>query len=483
MTATVVIVGRPNVGKSTLFNRLIGRKLALVDDQPGVTRDRREGDASLGGRRFALLDTAGLDRAKAGTLEDRMRGQTEAAIDDADLCLFVIDARQGVTPMDRHFAEIVRKKGKPVLLLANKCEGNKASFTLGDAWGLGLGEPIAISAEHGVGLGDLYDAMLPWLDPYDDEEVDAAASPETSDAQEAAIAGLDDEEAREAALEKLDEAERLSEKRPLRLAIVGRPNAGKSTLINTLLGEERMLTGPEAGITRDSISVDWNWQGQPVKLWDTAGLRRKSRVNEKLEKMSVTDALRAVRFAEVVVLMIDAASPFDKQDLQIADLIEQEGRGLVIALNKWDAVEDKQKLLKYLEEEVGYLLPQIKGVALVPLSGERGQGVDKLMKAVFDMYAKWNSRIRTQKLNRWLAAMLERHPPPAPGGRRLKIRYMTQARNRPPTFIGFCQRADDVPESYIRYLVKGLRDDFDLGGVPIRFNMRAGRNPFDKGDR
>lgn len=463
MTATVVIVGRPNVGKSTLFNRLIGRKLALVDDQPGVTRDRRAGEASLGGRRFVLLDTAGLDKAKAGSLEDRMRAQTEAAIDDADLCLFVMDAREGVTPMDRHFAEIVRRKGKPVLLLANKAEGNKGGLGASEAWGLGLGEPIAISAEHGMGLGDLYDAMEPWLEPPEDE-------PEESG------------QARDAEDESMTEAEALSPKRPLRLAIVGRPNAGKSTLVNTLVGEERMLTGPEAGITRDAISVDWNWQGQPVKLWDTAGLRRKARVNEKLEKMSVTDALRAVRFAEVIVLMIDAASPFDKQDLQIADLIEREGRALVIALNKWDAVEEKQKLLRHLEEEVSFLLPQIKGVALVPISGERGQGVDKLMKAVVETYNRWNSRIATSKLNRWLEDMLERHPPPAPAGRRLKIRYMTQARNRPPTFVTFCSRADDVPESYIRYLVNGLRESFDLKGVPLRINMRAGRNPFDKGD-
>lgn len=459
MTATVVIVGRPNVGKSTLFNRLIGRKLALVDDQPGVTRDRREGEASLGGRRFLLLDTAGLDKAKAGSLEDRMRAQTEAAIDDADLCLFVIDAREGVTSMDRHFAEIVRKKGKPVLLLANKAESRKGQDVVSEAWSLGLGDPIAISAEHGDGLGDLYDALEPWLEvPEDEEEV-----AELTEAEQ-------------------EEAEKLSPTRPLRLAIVGRPNAGKSTLINSLLGEERLLTGPEAGITRDSIAVDWNWKGQPVKLWDTAGLRKKARVQDKLEKMSVTDALRAVRFAEVVVLMIDAASPFDKQDLQIADLIEREGRALVIALNKWDAVEDKQKLITYLREEVRFLLPQLAGLTLVPISGERGQGIDKLMEAVVDVYSRWNSRISTSKLNRWLEAMLERHPPPAPGGRRLKIRYMTQARNRPPTFVAFCQRADEVPESYIRYLIHGLREDFNLGGIPLRINMRSGRNPFAKDD-
>ena len=463
MTATVVIVGRPNVGKSTLFNRLIGRKLALVDDQPGVTRDRRLGDARLGGRQFFLLDTAGLDKAKSGTLEDRMRAQTEAAIDEADVCLFVIDAREGVTPMDRHFAEIVRKKNKPVILLANKAESRKADPGKAEAWGLGLGDPIAISAEHGEGLGDLYDALEPWLSlPEDDLDEDDDAKPFDAEDEEGAI------------------AEKLSPSRPLRLAIVGRPNAGKSTLVNSLLGEDRMLTGPEAGITRDAIAVDWNWQGQPVKLWDTAGMRKKARVQEKLEKMSVTDALRAVRFAEVVVLMIDAASPFDKQDLQIASLIEREGRALVIALNKWDAVEEKQKLITYLREEVRFLLPQLAGVPLIPISGERGQGFDKLMAAVVDVYERWNSRITTSKLNRWLEAMLERHPPPAPGGRRLKIRYITQARNRPPTFVAFCQRADEVPESYIRYLVHGLREHFNLAGIPLRINMRAGRNPFAK---
>ena len=462
MTATVVIVGRPNVGKSTLFNRLIGRKLALVDDQPGVTRDRRLGEGRLGGKQFFLLDTAGLDKAKAGSLEDRMRAQTEAAIDEADVCLFVLDAREGVTSMDRHFADIVRKKGKPVILLANKAESRKADSGTAEAWGLGLGDPIAISAEHGSGLGDLYDALEPWLEFPEDDEDEEVERPFDAEDEEGAI------------------AEKLSPARPLRLAIVGRPNAGKSTLVNSLLGEDRMLTGPEAGITRDAIAVDWNWQGQPVKLWDTAGMRKKARVQEKLEKMSVTDALRAVRFAEVVVLMIDAASPFDKQDLQIASLIEREGRALVIALNKWDAVEDKQKLINYLREEVRFLLPQIAGVPLITISGERGQGIDKLMAAVVDVYERWNSRISTSKLNRWLESMLERHPPPAPGGRRLKIRYITQARNRPPTFVAFCQRADEVPESYIRYLVHGLREHFNLDGIPLRINMRAGRNPFAK---
>ena len=453
MTGKIAIVGRPNVGKSTLFNRLVGKKLALVDDTPGVTRDRRQGEARLGDLRFDIIDTAGLEEAAKGSLTDRMRAQTLAAIEDADAVLFVIDARAGVTPMDSHFAEILRRSDTPIVLVANKAEGAGGAQGLYDAYELGLGEPVAISAEHGEGMADLYQAVRPHLertpDPVgDDEESDG-------DLPDERPAG------------------------PLRIAIVGRPNAGKSTLINRLIGEERLLTGPEAGITRDSIAVDLERSGRRYRLFDTAGMRRKARVQEKLEKLSVADALRAVRFAEVVVILVDATIPFEKQDLHIADLVVREGRGLVVAVNKWDLVENRQETLSELRLELERLLPQVRGVPLVTLSGLTGQGTDRLLDAVAGVYDLWNTRVPTAKLNRWLEQATSRHPPPAAGGRSIRLRYMTQAKARPPHFIVMCSRPKELPESYKRYLINGLREDFDLPGVPIRLTLRKGDNPYD----
>jgi GTP-binding protein len=469
MTLTVAIVGRPNVGKSTLFNRLVGRRLALVDDKPGVTRDRREGEASLGDLEFRVIDTAGLDDADTESLGGRMRRQTEMAITGADVCLFMIDARAGITPLDRHFASLVRRSGAAVILVANKCEGKAGEPGLYDAFSLGLGEPVALSAEHGEGTSDLYAALKAFSEANGAE---AGARP-GRERKTVPVADTLLEPGEDG-----DEEADLGPDRPMRVAIVGRPNAGKSTLINKLLGEERLLTGPEAGITRDSISVDWQWRGQPIKLFDTAGLRRQARVVEKLEKLSVSDALRAIRFAEVVILTIDATQPFEKQDLQIADLVAREGRALVIAVNKWDLVEDAQKTKRFLEEECERLLPQVRGVALITVSALAGKGLDRLIAATLEAYAAWNRRVPTAALNRWLAEALERHSPPAARGRRIKLRYMTQAKARPPTFIVFCSRPEELPEAYTRYLINGLREAFDLPAVPIRLQLRKGRNPY-----
>ncbi|MEE4236399.1 MAG: ribosome biogenesis GTPase Der [Anderseniella sp.] len=461
---SVAIVGRPNVGKSTLFNRLTGKRLALVDDRPGVTRDRREGEARIGGLKFRIVDTAGLEDASPDSLARRMTEQSQQAIERADVVLFMIDARAGVTPADQHFASAVRRTGKPVIVLANKAEGGKGEDGRIEAFALGLGEPISVSAEHGEGLGDLHDAL---------EEAFRLHVPVPVTAEEEPLQDedLDRDDAS-------DEDAEPAPDRPLRLAIMGRPNAGKSTLINRLIGEERMLTGPEAGITRDAIGLDWTWQGQRIKLWDTAGIRKKARVQDKLEKLSVADALRAVKFAEVVVLMIDATQPLEKQDLQLASLVAREGRAMVIAINKWDLVEDKNAVRKEIELEVTRLLPQISGIAVVTISGMTGRGVDKLMPAVMETYRLWNARVPTHKLNGWLEMQTQRHPPPAPGGRRIRLRYITQANARPPTFVVFCSNASDMPESYIRYLVNGLREDFGLWGVPVRINLRQGKNPY-----
>ncbi len=441
----VAIVGRPNVGKSTLFNRLVGKRLALVDDLPGVTRDRREGEARIGDLEFTAIDTAGLDEAAPETLAGRMHAQTEAAVRSADVNLFVVDARAGLTPLDRHFAELLRTLGKPIVLVANKAESRAAEAGILEAYALGFGDPVPLSAEHGEGLSDLYDAILAHAGAEDTEEGEAA----------------DDEE------------------RAIRVAIVGRPNAGKSTLINRMLGEDRLLTGPEAGITRDSISVDWRWRDHDFRLFDTAGLRRKARVEGKLEKLAVGDALRAIQFAEVVILVLDVDKPFEKQDLQIADLVESEGRAIVIALDKWDLVSDRQRTMANLRQEAERLLPQIAGVALVPVSGITGEGIDRLMEAVLGANALWNRRVATAKLNRWLPEILERHPPPAVAGRRIKLRYLTQAKARPPTFVAFCSRPEALPAAWRRYLVNALREDFGLPGVPIRLTLRKGENPYE----
>ena len=452
MTATVAILGRPNVGKSTLFNRLVGHKIALVDDSPGVTRDRREGKGRLGALEFRIFDTAGLDEAKRGTLEARMSAQSEVAAKEADVLLFVIDARAGLTPTDKEFASRIRKLGKPVILLGNKSEARAVLPGLHEAYALGFGKPIAISAEHAEGLDELHDALERYV-------VRASPLPESD-----------------------DEAEEVSEEydptRPLKLAIIGQPNAGKSTLVNAMLGEERMLTGPEAGITRDSIFSDWSWKGRTIKLWDTAGIRRKSRVQQRLEKLSVSDAMRAIRFAECVVVVMDATLPIERQDLTLADLVSREGRAVVLALSKWDAVEDKSKVLRDVESKLEDVLPEIRGVPVVTLSALQGRGIDKLMKAVLEADRKWNIRISTGKMNRWLEGALERNAPPAPGGRRIKIRYATQANARPPTFALFGNQLEKLPQSYLRYLMNGLRADFDLGGVPIRFSLRGGKNPY-----
>ncbi|MEH6834486.1 MULTISPECIES: ribosome biogenesis GTPase Der [Falsihalocynthiibacter] len=464
MSFTLAIVGRPNVGKSTLFNRLVGKRLALVDDQPGVTRDLREGAARLGDLNFTVIDTAGLEEATDESLQGRMRALTERAVSMADICLFVIDARVGVTSTDRVFAEILRKKNAHVIVAANKAEGNAAEGGVLEAYSLGLGEPLRLSGEHGEGMSDLYSMLLPIS-----EELAAktySAEPEVD------VDVSDDDE---------EEGPRVPTKeQPLQIAICGRPNAGKSTLVNQLLGEERMLVGPEAGITRDAISVQTVWEGTPVRVFDTAGMRKRAKVQEKLEKLSVSDGIRAVKFAEVVVVLLDVEIPFETQDLKLADLVEREGRAVVIAVNKWDTEPDKQAKLKQLRESLELHLPQLRGVPMVTISAKTGKGMDRLHEAIMKAHDVWNTRITTSHLNRWLMAMVEAHPPPAPSGRRIKLRYMTQVKTRPPGFVVMCSLPEKLPESYSRYLVNGLRLDFEMPGTPIRLHMRsqASQNPF-----
>jgi len=455
MTPKIAIVGRPNVGKSTLFNRLTGTRDALVSDLPGLTRDRKEGEAELGGHPITIIDTAGLEVAAKGSIADRMRQQTEAAISLADLILFVIDARDGVTATDQTFARIVRASGHPVVLIANKCEGRSSDEGFYEAFKLGLGEPVAISAEHGLGLGDL--------------ERDALAALGLKAKVRARKRDSEDD---------CDEAPAENRERPLRVAIVGRPNAGKSTLVNAILGEDRMIVGPEPGLTRDSVASDIDWQGRTIRLFDTAGLRRKAKVTETAEKLSTGDALRAVRFAEVVVLLLDAERGIEHQDLTIGSLVADEGRALVIALNKWDRVEAKDSALRALREKISEGLAQVPGVAVIPISAASEKGLDKLLRAVVTAAETWNRRVPTPELNRWLQEALARHAPPAPSGRRLKIRYMTQPSTRPPTFVAFCSRPDALPKAYQKYLTNSLREAFDLPGVPIRLNLRGGDNPF-----
>lgn len=456
MSFTLAIVGRPNVGKSTLFNRLVGKRLALVDDQPGVTRDLREGAARLGDLRFTVIDTAGLEEVTDDSLQGRMRRLTERAVDMADICLFMIDARAGVTSSDLVFADILRKRSKHVILAANKGEGSAADAGVIEAYSLGLGEPIRLSAEHGEGLNDLYSQLMPIADAYAEKALEDA--PETD-------VDLDEDDP--------DAVPVPSDTKPLQVAVVGRPNAGKSTLINQIVGDDRLLTGPEAGITRDAISLRTTWHDTPMRIFDTAGMRKKAKIQEKLEKLSVSDGLRAVKFAEVVVVLLDAEIPFEQQDLRIADLAEREGRAVVVCVNKWDIEDDRQAKLKALKESFERLLPQLRGAPLVTVSAKTGRGMDRLHEAIMRAYDMWNRRVTTAQLNRWLAGMMEAHPPPAPQGKRIKLRYMTQAKTRPPGFVVMCSHPDKVPESYSRYLVNGLRVDFDMPGTPIRLWMRG----------
>lgn len=441
---TVAIIGRPNTGKSTLFNRLVGKRLAIVDDTPGVTRDWQEAPANIGPLEFIAIDTAGLEEAAAGSLEGRMRRQTEAVLARADVALFVVDARAGIVPLDRHFADLLRKSGKPIILVANKAEGRQGTTGVAEAHALGLGTPIPMSAEHGEGLPDLYDAIAPFAEGTGEPEEPPGG--------------------------------------PLKLAIVGRPNVGKSTLVNRLIGEDRLLVGPEAGITRDAIPVDWTWKDRPIRLVDTAGMRRKAKVEQKLERLAVTDTLQSIRLAEVVVLVLDGTVGLDRQDLIIADLAVQEGRCLIVVVNKWDAVADRALALGAIEDRLQTGLSQMRGVPVVTMSAETGRHVERLMPTVVAQYERWNRRISTAKVNKFLEAAIEKHPPPAVRGRRLKLRYATQVSARPPTIALFTSKPTALPEDYVRYLGNGFREAFDLPGIPVRILLRKPDNPYDSDD-
>jgi len=465
MPFTIAIVGRPNVGKSTLFNRLVGKKLAIVDDQPGVTRDRRIGEAHLGDIDFAVIDTAGLEDTFDDSLESRMREQTEAAIKEADVALLMIDGRTGVTPLDEHFARRLRKGKTPILLVSNKSETKASETNAAEAYRLGLGDPIPISAEHGQGLSNLYDAIRPFAEK----------------AGVVAVRPTEEDELGDPDLDPLPDDDAEAPKH-MQMAIIGRPNVGKSTLVNSLLGRERLLTGPESGITRDSIAIDWTWAGKPVRLIDTAGMRRRSKVVNKIERLSTADTQRALNYAHVAVLVLDANDMLEKQDLTIARHVVEEGRGLVIAANKWDAIENKSEAMKKLRDRIDYSLPQIKGVPVVTISAMTGRNLDKLMAAVLKVYELWNKRVPTARLNRWLDGTTQAHPPPLVAGKRIKIRYMTQIKTRPPTFAIFAQKGEELPDAYHRYLTNGIREAFDLEGVPLRLLLRRGENPFDKKD-
>ena len=459
-SATIAIVGRPNVGKSTLFNRLVGKRLALVDDQPGVTRDRREGDANLLGLEFLIVDTAGFEDQDAATLPGRMRIQTEKAVRGADAALFMIDGRAGVTPLDEEIARWLRSEDTPVILVVNKAEGKQGENGLNESYSLGFDNPIALSAEHGEGIVDLFDAVRPIVEGFDAAEAEALPPRVEGDEDEDAPLG------------------------PMKLAIVGRPNAGKSTLINRMIGEDRLITGPEAGITRDSIRVEWQWEHDgevhEIQLFDTAGMRKRAKVQDKLEKLSVMDALHAVDFAEVVVLLLDATKGLESQDLHIADRVLQEGRALIVALNKWDVAEDPSSLFNGVRSALEDGLSQVKGVPVLTISGATGRGIDTLVRVAFEQRAIWTNRVSTAKLNRWFESAVENNPPPAPGGKRIKLRYITQARTRPPTFVVFGTRTDSLPGSYTRYLVNGMRKELGFQGVPVRLNFRNSRNPYDE---
>jgi len=470
MPLTVAIVGRPNVGKSTLFNRLVGKRLALVDDMPGVTRDRREGDGRLGDLAFRIVDTAGFEDARGGDLAARIQAQTTRALELADVTLFVVDAREGLTPLDRELAGLLRRADRPTILIANKCEGRAGLAGLAEAFALGLGEPLPLSAEHGEGLGLLYDALQPMVDA-----ADAAAEPaeaDESDVDAAAEAPAGEPEAEAISPEPAAPAG------PLQLAVIGRPNVGKSTLINRLIGEERLITGPEAGITRDAIAIDWPFGGRTLRLFDTAGLRRKSRVDGKLEQLAGADTLRAVRFAHVAVIVIDATTGLEKQDLTIADLVAAEGRAALLVANKWDLVADRKAAMDAILGRIEQSLPQLRGLRVIPLSALSGDGVARLLPAVLDVYGLWTRQLATPKLNRWLAAITARQAPPSVHGRPIRMRYMVQTKARPPTFVIFANRPEQVPEAYLRYLANGLRETFGLNGIPLRLTLRRTRNPY-----
>ncbi len=460
MSFTVAIIGRPNVGKSTLFNRLVGKRIAIVDDAPGVTRDRREGDGKIADMRFRVIDTAGLEDVKDNSLEARMRAQTEIALEDADVALMMFDARIGITPTDKHFSGLLRKSKTPVIVVANKCERGAGEAGRLEAYELGLGEPIAVSSEHGEGIGELYDALKPFATQGKKNKSAYKSSDHIDDDDDDSIAG-----------------------KPLQLAIIGRPNVGKSTLVNHLLGSERMLTGPEAGITRDSIAIEWEYKGRGINLIDTAGLRRKARVTDKVEYLSGADSRRAIDFSQVCILMLDAEDMLEKQDLTIAGSVIDEGRALVIAVNKWDLIKDKKEAMQKLEDRLQTSLPQVRGVPIVTISAKNGKGMDRLLDAVFDVFEVWNKRIPTGQLNRWLEQVLHDHQPPLVGGRRIKVRYMTQPKTRPPTFALFVSHTKGLPESYQRYMANALREDFELWGIPLRIHVRKGKNPYDSSDR
>jgi GTP-binding protein len=445
---TIAIVGRPNVGKSTLFNRLVGKRLALVDDRPGVTRDRREGEARLLGLEFRVIDTAGFEDEDPASLPGRMRRQTEAAVRDSDAALFLVDAREGLTPLDEEIGRWLRAASTPVIVVANKAEGRASESGIFEAFRLGLGEPIALSAEHGEGVADLFEALQPFVEGREAEEE----------------------------LEEGDDA-------PLKLAVVGRPNAGKSTLVNKMLGEERMITGPEAGITRDSISLDWEWEGRRVRLVDTAGLRKRAKIDDKLERLSAADSRRAIDYAEVVVLLLDATRGLESQDLKIAAKVIEEGRALILALNKWDIAENASSLFNGVKGALGEGLAQLRDVPLLTVSAKTGKGADTILKVAFELREAWGRRVPTGELNRWFEDAVDANPPPAPKGQRIKLRYITQVKSRPPTFVVFGNRTDELPESYRRYLLNAMRRDLKLGPVPVRLEFRGRTNPFDRGRR
>lgn len=467
MTLTVAIVGRPNVGKSTLFNRLAGRKIAIVDDQPGVTRDRKEAMGRLGDMDLRLIDTAGFEDVTDQSLEARMRRQTEIAINEADVSIFLYDARAGVTPIDERFAQLLRKSGKPVVLCANKCEGKQGDEGLMEAWRLGLGDPAPLSAEHGEGLSDLYELLR------QAEEKLAAAE---------GFASLEPEAEIEEEFDPDAEPPPEDPTKPIRIAFVGRPNAGKSTLLNGILNDDRFITGPEAGITRDSVTVAWNWRGREIRLVDTAGLRKRAKVQEKLERMSTMETTHSIRFADVVVLVMDPRDAFEKQDVQIANLVLREGRGLVFAITKWDTVDNVSEARKEMEHQAEAHLPHAKGTPVVPVSGETRKNLDKLMDACLKVHKDWSARIKTRDLNDWLQYTTQKHPPPAPDGKRIKPRYMAQMKTRPPTFVLLCSRSEMMPEPYKRYLLNEMREAFDLPGVPLRLVLKSPKNPYAESD-